>query len=144
MAKREPKLKSGDDRRGSRHQCDRPGGVARGGYEARAADLAAARKLVVFVTPEIMVEYEGVLRRPKLRLAPKTVAGLKPSRTSPSSSLPTRITASPDEDDNRFISARHRRHYLVTGNRHFPVQEDDGIVRARELVELMIDAERGS
>ena len=105
MAKREPKLKSGDDRRGSRHQCDRPGGVARGGYEARAADLAAARKLVVFVTPEIMVEYEGVLRRPKLRLAPKTVAGLlkliadiavvvKPA---------TRITASPDEDDNRFI-----------------------------------------
>ena len=50
--------------------------LTRGGFEAHAVDLVAARKVVMFVTAEIVAEYEGVLRRPRLRLASKVVDGL--------------------------------------------------------------------
>jgi putative PIN family toxin of toxin-antitoxin system len=124
--------------------------LTRGGFEAHAVDLVAAHKVVMFVTEEIMLEYEGVLRRPRLRLAPRVVDGLlnlianlavvvRPSTT---------ITASPDEDDNRFLECAEASgaHYLVTGNlRHFPASwKATRIVTARQLVELLIDAERGS
>jgi predicted nucleic acid-binding protein len=58
------------------------------------------------------------------------------------------LTVSPDEDDNRFLECAEAADadYLVTGNkRHFPEQwKECMVIGARELVELLIDAERSS
>ncbi|MBI5283383.1 MAG: putative toxin-antitoxin system toxin component, PIN family [Candidatus Solibacter usitatus] len=122
--------------------------LTRGGAEAYALDLVLARRAVMFVTAAILTEYEGVLRRPKLRLAPKVVDGLlnRIADVSVAVKPATHVKASPHEDDNRFLECAEASaaHYLVTGNRrHFPDSwKATRIVSARELVELLIDAER--
>ncbi|MBI5085161.1 MAG: putative toxin-antitoxin system toxin component, PIN family [Acidobacteria bacterium] len=123
--------------------------LTRGGAEAYALDLVLARKAVMFLTEEILAEYEGVLRRPKFRLAPKIVDGLLGRITEIAVAVrPSRLVhASRHEDDNRFLECAEASaaHYLVTGNRrHFPTSwKTTRIVSAREFVELLIDAERG-
>jgi len=121
----------------------------RGGVEAYALDLAAARKVQLFVTEAILAEYEEVLRRGKFsHLSSKVIDGtialmrrvaivVNPTET---------LAASPDESDNRFLECADAADadYLVTGNkRHFPGEwEQTAIIGARELVEMLIDAER--
>lgn len=123
--------------------------LTRGGAEAYALDLVLARKAVMFLTEEILAEYEGVLRRPKFRLAPKIVDGLLGRMMEIAVAVrPSRLVhASRHEDDNHFLECAETSaaHYLVTGNRrHFPTSwKTTRIVSAREFVELLIDAERG-
>ena len=123
--------------------------LTRGGAEAHALDLAAARKIQLYVTAEILTEYEEVLRRSKLsRVSPKAIdTALELIRrvgivVNPKETL----AVSSDESDNRFLECAETADadYLVTGNkRHFPEQwKKCMVIGARELVELLIDAER--
>jgi len=123
--------------------------LTRGGAEAHALDLAAARKIQLYVTAEILTEYEEVLRRSKFsRVSPKAIdTALELIRrvgivVNPKETL----AVSSDESDNRFLECAETADadYLVTGNkRHFPEQwKKCMVIGARELVELLIDAER--
>jgi putative PIN family toxin of toxin-antitoxin system len=123
--------------------------LTRGGAESHALDLAAARKIQLHVTRSILTEYEEVLRRPKFsRVSRKAIDGalelirrvaivVNPKET---------LAVSSDEDDNRFLECAEAADadYLVTGNkRHFPERwKQCAVIGARELVELLIDAER--
>ena len=123
--------------------------LTRGGAEAHALDLAAARKIQLYITEAILTEYEGVLRRSKFnRLSSKGIdTALDVIRRVAIVVNPKETLAvSPDEDDNRFLECADAADadYLVTGNkRHFPEQwKKCMVIGARELVELLIDAER--
>lgn len=123
--------------------------LTRGGAEAYALDLAAIRKIQLCVSAAILAEYEGVLRRPKFsRVNPKaidTVLGLI-RRVAIVVTPKETLAVSSDEDDNRLLECAEAADadYLVTGNkRHFPEQwKKCLVIGARELVELLIDAER--
>jgi len=121
----------------------------RGGAEAHALDLAAAGKIQIYATAPMLAEYEEVLSRSKFRrVSPKAMDGaLELIRRVAIVVSPKRTLAiSSDEDDNRFLECAEAADadYLVTGNRrHFPEQWKKCIVTgARELLELLIDAER--
>jgi putative PIN family toxin of toxin-antitoxin system len=123
--------------------------LTRGGAEAYALDLAAARKIQLCISAEILAEYEGVLRRAKFsRVSPKAIdAALELIRRVAIVVRPKeKLAVSTDEDDNRFLECAEAAaaDYLVTGNkRHFPGQwKECMVIGARELVELLIDAER--
>jgi|SRR5205085_6063915 len=113
------------------------------GAEARLLDLVAHRKLHLYVSAPILAEYEGVLRRPKLRLAPERVeAALELIRAASTVVSPAQtLSISPDEADNRFLECAEeaKADYLVTGNkRHFPKRwKDTTVVNARECLELL-------
>jgi len=124
--------------------------LTRGGAEAHALDLAAVRKIQIYATPAILNEYEEVLRRSKFRrVSPKVADGaLELIRRVAIQVNPTEtLTVSTDESDNRFLECAEvvDADYLVTGNRrHFPAHwKKCMVIGARELVELLIDAERG-
>jgi len=97
----------------------------------------------LYVSPDILEEYERVLSKPQLKLSPLRVGqvmGLVKSRAllvRPS----RRLDVTLDPDDNVFLEcAEHARaDYLVTGNkRHFPrFWKSTKIVNARELLELI-------
>ncbi len=123
--------------------------LTRGGAEAHALDLAAVRKIQIYVTPAILTEYEDVLGRSKFsRVSPEVIDGaLELIRRVAILVNPTQTLAvSTDESDNRFLECAEAgdADYLVTGNkRHFPAQwKKCMVIGARELVELLIDAER--
>jgi putative PIN family toxin of toxin-antitoxin system len=123
--------------------------LTRGGAEAHALDLAAARKIQLYVTAAALNEYEEVLRRAKFsRVSPKAIdAALELIRREAVVVKPKEtLEVSADESDNRFLECAEAADadYLVTGNkRHFPEQwKKCVIIGARELVELLIDAER--
>jgi len=123
--------------------------ITRGGAEAHTLDLAAVRKIQIYATPAILTEYEEVLRRSKfIRISPKVIDGaLDLIRRVAILVNPTEtLTVSSDESDNRFLECAEAADadYLVTGNkRHFPAQwKECMVIGARELVELLIDAER--
>ena len=44
------------------------------GPSAAILDLAANKKIQMFVSPPVLAEYEEVLRRPRLKLAPARIA----------------------------------------------------------------------
>ena len=113
------------------------------GPSAAILDLAAHRKILMFVSAPILAEYEAVLRRPRLKLSPGAVRGslatirrtsklVKPRRT---------IREIKDEPDNRFLecAVAARADYLITGNaRHFPGRfEGVRIVTPREFLEII-------
>lgn len=114
-----------------------------GGLEAFVLDLALASKLQLYVSPDLLAEYEEVLRRPRFRIDPKKVTqslrlikkrarGVKPTLT---------LSVSPDPDDNRFLECAEAANadYLVTGNRrHFPAKyRNTLVVNARQLIEII-------
>ena len=123
--------------------------LTRGGAEAHTLDLAAAGKIQIYVTLPILNEYEEVLGRSKFsRIRPKVIPdALTLIRRIVTLVNPTELLAvSPDETDNRFLECADTADadYLVTGNRrHFPDHwKRTAVIGARELVELLIDAER--
>ncbi len=114
-----------------------------GGLEAFVLDLALASKLQLYVSPDVLAEYEEVLRRPcfridskkvtqSLRLIKKRAKKVKPTLT---------LSVSPDPDDNRFLECAEAAgaDYLVTGNtRHFPAKHRKTlVVNARQLIEII-------
>jgi uncharacterized protein len=106
------------------------------------------RKIQIYATPAILTEYEEVLRRSKFsRVSPKVVNGALELIRRVAILNPTdTLAVSSDESDNRFLECAEAADadYLVTGNkRHFPAQwKKTVVIGARELVELLIDAER--
>jgi putative PIN family toxin of toxin-antitoxin system len=112
------------------------------GLERASLVFAVTAPARLYVSPDILGEYERVLRRPRLKLSSSRIAellGLLKSRTvavTPS----RRLQVTPDPDDNIFLECAEeaRADYLVTGNkRHFPrFWKSTKIVNARELLEL--------
>ena len=113
------------------------------GNEGRTLRLGFAQKFHLLVSVPMLAEYEGVLRRPRLRLSTHEVSEtlrrirevatwIEPHRT---------LEVSHDEADNRFLECAEAgaANYLVTGNKkHFPATwGKTHIVNARRLVELL-------
>jgi putative PIN family toxin of toxin-antitoxin system len=94
--------------------------------------LAKQGEVKLFVSPEILKEYERVLRKPELGFRSqkvgvflhdikKAAAMVRPAK---------RFSAAPDEPDNRFLECaeRAKAEYLVTGNKkHFPFPVFKGV-----------------
>jgi uncharacterized protein len=114
------------------------------GYERFVLDLVLRRKLMLCVSQEILLEYEGVLRRAKFGIDPRNVTlSLQSIRNANRMVRPKqRRTVSPDPDDNRFLECAEtaKADFLVTGNkRHFPKNwRQTKIVGARELIKLIV------
>ena len=123
--------------------------LTRGGAEAHVIDLTAARKIQIYATAHILTEYQEVLRRSKFRrISPKAIGDALEliRRIAILVDPKEKLAVSSDEDDNRFLACADAADadYLVTGNkRHFPAQwKRCKVIGARELVDLLIDAER--
>ena len=119
------------------------------GLERFVLDLALARKLQLFLSDEILEEYEGVLVLPAFKLSPaKVAASLRLIEKAAMIVYPQKkITAAKDPDDNKFLecAADAQADYLVTGNKkHFPKQwQQTKIVNTRELLqEITADLQR--
>jgi len=114
------------------------------GNEAVVLRLALAGDFLICVSPELLAEYEDVLRRPRLGIPAPAVQSLLSELRSKGKLIhpKTVVSASPDEADNRFLECAEtaRALYLVTGNkRHFPKSwKQTSIVNARELIEETI------
>jgi putative PIN family toxin of toxin-antitoxin system len=114
-----------------------------GGLEAFILDLALASKLQLYVSPDVLAEYEEVLRRPRFRIDSKKVTqSLRLIKKRAKNVKPTlTLSVSPDPDDNRFLECAEAAgaDYLVTGNRrHFPSKHRNTlVVNARQLIEII-------
>jgi putative PIN family toxin of toxin-antitoxin system len=113
------------------------------GLEARVLDLAANRRVALYVSVPILAEYESVLSRRRFRLTKGQVREImRLIRANSSLVRPTHtVTISPDEPDNRFLECAEaaEAQYLVTGNkRHFPKRwKNTVMVNAREFLETI-------
>ena len=113
------------------------------GFPAFVLDLALASKIQLYITAEVLEEYEAVLRRPRFGIDSKKVTQLirlikrKAKRVKPIRTL----SVSADPDDNRFIECAETAEadYLVTGNlRHYPPKyKKTKVVSARQLIEII-------
>jgi len=108
------------------------------GYERYVIDLILAGKLASCASAEIFSEYEGVLRRKKLRISPRHAnASLRLLRKAARI-----VTATADPDDNKFLECAEasRAEFVVTGNkRHVPKKwRETQVVTARELLEWIV------
>ena len=113
------------------------------GLERAALVFALTAPARLYVSPDILEEYERVLHRPQLELSDARlgeVLDLLKSRAvlvTPA----RRIQVTPDPDDNIFLECAEegRADYLVTGNkRHFPrFWKSTKIINARELLGLV-------
>lgn len=111
------------------------------GAPARVLDLAINKKVRLYVSPAILHEYSEVLARDKFKLPrPEVQSVLGLIKATSITVKPThRVTASPDEADNRFLECAEaaKADYLVTGNkRHFPTRwKTTTVVNPREFLE---------
>lgn len=111
--------------------------------EAFVLDLGLASKLQLYVSHEILAEYEEVLRRPRFRIDSKKVTqSLRLIKKRAKNVTPTlTLSVSPDPDDKRFLECAEAANadYLVTGNRrHFPAKyRNTLVVNARQLIETI-------
>jgi putative PIN family toxin of toxin-antitoxin system len=113
------------------------------GLERVSLVFALSAPARLYVSPDILEEYERVLAKPQLKLSRLRVGqvmNLVKSRAvlvRPSKRLQVTL----DPDDNVFLEcADHSRaDYLITGNkRHFPrFWKSTKIVNARELLQLI-------
>ena len=114
-----------------------------GGLEACVLDLALASKLQLYVSHDVLAEYEEVLRRPRFRIESKKVSqSLRLIKKRAKNVTPTlTLSVSPDPDDNRFLECAEAANadYRVTGNRrHFPAKyRNTLVVNARQLIEII-------
>lgn len=122
--------------------------LSRQGFEARALDLTLAGRAQLFISPPILAEYEDVLRRPRFQFTRASIDRLLRKLQDHSTLVhpKSRVTASADDDDNRFLECAETAgaHYLVTGNlKHLPASfRHTRTINARQFVELMIDVRR--
>jgi uncharacterized protein len=113
------------------------------GSEARVFDLAMNNVVDLYVSKPILDEYREVLSRPKFELSLTDVKSTMRLIAGASTVVqPThKVTASPDEPDNRFLECAEaaKADYLVTGNKKdFPKRwKTTAIVNAKELLELI-------
>lgn len=88
-------------------------------------DVATQRKIALYVSEEILQEYEGVLSRPKFGFSKRLVKRFIKLLRTKSNVVKTRPLGFDlkDPDDNKFLECAivGKVEYLVTGNiRHFP------------------------
>ncbi len=113
------------------------------GLQSKVFELVASRRIALFVSPEVLAEYQEVLLRPKLGLEPASVKKLlNEIREAAKLVRPKRrVSVSPDEADNRFLECAEaaQADFLVTGNiRHFPRQyQTTKVVNAREFLNAL-------
>jgi putative PIN family toxin of toxin-antitoxin system len=113
------------------------------GLERASLVFALTAPARLYVSPDILEEYERVLAKRQLKLSPSRVGevlGLVRRRAVlvwPTRRLQVRL----DPDDNIFLECadQARADYLITGNkRHFPrFWKSTKIANARELLELI-------
>lgn len=102
--------------------------------------LALRRVVALFVSPQVLAEYQRVLYKPKLKFNPRRVeAFLRDIGAASRVVHPADVlTAATHEPDNRFLECVQsaRADYLITGNKkHFPKQWGSAkIVNAREFL----------
>jgi uncharacterized protein len=113
------------------------------GAPAAVLDLALGKRILMLVTPDMLVEYEKVLHYPKLKLDPARIAAFLSDIRRASHPVTSRrtLSISRDESDNRFYECAGAgdADYIVTGNiRHFPVRyKRTEIVTPGEFIALV-------
>lgn len=113
------------------------------GLPALLLNLALRRKVRMFYSPDLMAEYEGVLKRRKFSFPSKDVEEiLDQIRSTGLEVFPKQAVTLLTEDptDNRLleISQEAEADYLITGNKkHFPLVtfQKTKIVSPREFLE---------
>ena len=113
------------------------------GLPASVLDLAAAKRIQLVVSADVLAKYAEVLRRPRFKLGAvhiaqvlavirKTSQLVKPSR---------RLAISRDESDNRFYECAEvgNADFLITGNTsRFPLQhKNTKVVTPSEFIGLI-------
>ena len=120
-----------------------------GGVPDAVLSLAVNRVVELCVSESILAEYQEVLNRPKLAIAPQRVdrALTRIREVSLIVQPSTSVRACSDRDDDIFLECAQAAcaNYVVTGNTaHFPdVWVETKIVSARQFLELIIDTQRG-
>lgn len=114
------------------------------GFEHFVLDLALSGRLQLYVSAEVLEEYQEVLSRDKFAFDKKLISeSLALIRKHSKLVKPARsLKASSDPFDNKFLECAEEAEadFLVTGNkRHFPAKwRKSKIVNARELLEEII------
>ena len=117
------------------------------GADATVLDLVATGHLALCVSEAILLEYQDVLLRPRLKLDPGRVRDLLNTVKTEGASIESavRVAVSTDDADNRFLECAEEAgaDFLITGNqRHFPRQwKRTRVVAAREFLELIVSGE---
>jgi putative PIN family toxin of toxin-antitoxin system len=111
------------------------------GLEAIVLLLALRGVIALFVTPQVLAEYQRVLYKPKLKFNPRRVEAVLLDIGAASRLLHPAdvLTAASHEPDNRFLECVQsaRADYLVTGNkRHFPKTVGLGKLDETALLDL--------
>ena len=119
------------------------GALSPDGLERTALVFALTPPARLYVSHEILLEYERVLGKPRLKLSPLLARQLmdlingRAKLVSPARPL----LVSPDPGDNKFLECAEaaRADYLVTGNkRHFPRHwRNTKVIHSRELMEVI-------
>ena len=112
------------------------------GQQALILGLAIAGYFRCFVSDALLEEYEGVLRRERFGLSPRSVTqSMRIIRKCTTLVIPKRkLDVSRDPDDNKIVECalEARADYIVTGNtRHFHSRfQDIRIVLPRQFLTL--------
>jgi uncharacterized protein len=111
---------------------------------ASRVSFAIAGQVRLFLSSPILEEYTEVLKRPKFQFNTRMVNRLLRdlSRAATMVTPGRRISASPDESDNRFLECAQASgaDYLVTGNKRyfpFPAYEGTAIVSPAEFAQIL-------
>src|SRR5438552_6630322 len=90
------------------------------GPPARILLAALAKEFELYVSSDILAEYDEVLRRPKFKIEPDVVNAFLKAATTTAIRVThtTRIQAARDPDDDKFLECAFEAEadYLVTGN----------------------------
>ncbi len=119
------------------------------GLEGHLIELIAARVLLLYISPDLLSEYQEVFQRPKFsKLNAEQVARLlallgdEATVVSPKD----RLSVSPDDSDNRFLECAETAEadFLITGNKkHFPKRwRTTQVVNAREFFQFLESLEK--
>jgi putative PIN family toxin of toxin-antitoxin system len=110
---------------------------------ARIVDMIADGALDLYADDRILAEYDSVLHRPELRIAPEdagVILDLIRSITDTVAAIPLPVQL-PDPDDAAFLEvAAASGSILITGNtRHFPTNARTGVsvMTPAEFLELL-------
>ena len=114
------------------------------GPSAAILDFAANQRILMFVSPPVLAEYEEVLRRPRLKLdAAKIADSLAVIANTSTLANPARsLKISEHESDNRFYECAEAAEadYLITGNtKNFGRDhKTTKIITPRAFIEMII------
>jgi putative PIN family toxin of toxin-antitoxin system len=97
------------------------------GQPALIMNLAASRKIQMFISPEVWEEYEEVIYRPRFKLDPHVVKAVLEVIHNTSIMVEPKRKAhkASDKKDDRFLAAAAEAgaEYIITGNtKHFPAK----------------------